>query len=108
MDRLKIAQYIAIVASIISVIGWGMNFMGANGGVASTFIGLGLIVAIVAYVFGGLLTALKTVWDIGKYGFLVGGVPFCLVCGVATTVIAFMVMFILPIIPIRKAYLQSH
>ena len=107
MEKLKIAQYIALGATALSVIGFilgGMVGLGFGFGL----MGLGCIVGIVAYVFGGFGTAVRIAASIAKWGWLV--VPFP--ADIATFAIAFVVsvyvFLFLPIIPIRKAYNESN
>ena len=67
MNRLKIAQYIALGATAFSVIG------GILGGLSGSEFGtilmdIGFIAGLVSYVFGGLGTAIKMAGGIANSG----------------------------------------
>ncbi len=106
MNRLKIAQYIALGATACSVIGVILGGMsGSNFG--STLMGIGFIVGLVSYIFGGLGTAIKMAGGIAKWGWLVVPFPYDLMTFIVAFMFAVIAFFFLPIIPIRKAYKES-
>ena len=73
MKRLKIAQYIALVATAMTLIGVYLGgITGSSTG--SAVMGIALTVGMVSYIFGGLLTAGKMAGKIAKWGWFV--VPF--------------------------------
>ena len=102
MKRFKIAQLVALVATVISVIGLIMISGGNDNGV--TFIGTGFIIGVVSYIFGGLGTAISSAFNIGKVGFLFGAFPFNVFAGLITIIFAILAVVCLPIFPVRKAY----
>lgn len=65
VDRLKIAQYIALAATLLSIIG---SILGAWSGstVGSCFLSAGFITALVSYIFGGFGTAVSAALNIAK------------------------------------------
>lgn len=105
MKRLQIAQYIAIGASVISVIGGLLAHNSIDFGYYVLF--AGMFAGFASYLFGGLLTALKMAGRIAKWGFIIAPIPYSLVTGVTSFLVAAMVLVWLPIIPIRKAYKES-
>ena len=106
MDRLKIAQYIALVATVVSVVG---VFLGGLSGsnVGSKLMGIGFAVGLVSYIFGGFGTAVKMAGKIAKWGWLVVPFPYALTTLALSFVFAVIAFVCLPIIPIRKAYKES-
>lgn len=105
MNRLKIAQYIAMAATIMSVAGFILD--SRDVGIGDVLIGLGLLTGLVSYLFGGLFKMLGMSIGIAKWGLVAFPFP----CNLMSVPIAFLlavVAFIfLPIIPVRKAYLES-
>lgn len=107
MDRLKIAQYVALVATVSLILGIYLT-TSTNSNFGASLIGVGFGGGLISYIFGGLGTAIKMAGKIAKWGWII--VPFPL--DIATFIFAFflaiMVFFCLPIIPIRKAYKESR
>ncbi|MCM1134766.1 MAG: hypothetical protein NC400_04240 [Clostridium sp.] len=106
MKRLQIAQYIALGATVLSVTGIVFTycfsgFLADFGGYLGLF---GIIGAIVAYLFGGLGTALSIAGKIAKWGWLVIPFPFDIITGFCTFIFAIAALVFLPIIPVRMAY----
>ncbi|MDD6632056.1 MAG: hypothetical protein PUE83_04195 [Lachnobacterium sp.] len=103
MDRLKIAQYIALVATLFSIVGIiAGGFDGSN--IGGIFIGIGMIVGLVSYLFGGFLTAIKMSLKIAKFGWVIVPFPFDLITLFVSFVFAIIAFVFIPIIPIRRAY----
>lgn len=103
MNRLKIAQYIALGATIVSIIG------GLAGGLSGSTLGttlmtIGFIAGLVSYVFGGFGTAVKMAGRIAKWGWCIVPFPYDILTFILAFVIAIFVFVFLPIIPVRKAY----
>lgn len=101
MKRLKIAQYIAIAATIMSVISWMVGTHTEMGMVLMLF---GTLGALVSYLLGGFRTAAEMAskaagwdWDIFPFP-----LDFAMFIGVFILIIG--VLVFLPIIPIRRAY----
>ena len=110
-NRYTYAQYIAIAATIINVLGIIVVKL-ANGSDTMTVIGtlflmLGAALAFCSYCLGGLWTAIKAALSIAKWGWLVIPFPYDIATGLAAFVVAMMILFLFPIIPIRKA-LKEH
>ncbi len=106
MNRFKIAQYIALVATGLSVVG------GIVGGLSGSSVGLalmcgGFVVGLVSYVFGGLLTAIRMAGGIAKWGWLVVPFPYDIMTFIFAFIFAVFAFVFLPIIPVRKAYKES-
>ena len=105
MNRLQIAQYIALGATAFSVVGFMLNSMaGLEFGWALMMIGF--MGGLVAYIFGGLFTAIKMAGGIAKWGWLVVPFPYDLMTFFISLIFAFIAFTFLPIIPVRKAYKQ--
>lgn len=106
MERLKIAQYIALGATACSVIGFiagGMN----GSGFGSVLMGIGFLVGMVSYIFGGLGKAIKMAGGIAKWGWIVVPFPYDILTFVFAFIFAIIAFLFLPIIPVRKAYKES-
>ena len=109
MKRFKIAQIIATVATVLSVI--GLILLMNDNDISTYFLGFGGIIGLVSYIFGGLGTAIGSALSIGKYGFLIGRFPFNIVSGLITIMFAGVALVFLPIFPVIKAYntyLRNH
>lgn len=106
MNRLKIAQYIALGATAFSVIG------GILGGLSESefgtiLMGIGFIAGLVSYVFGGLGTAIKMAGGIAKWGWIVVPFPYDIMTFILSFIFAILAFVFLPILPVRKAYKES-
>ena len=74
-----IAQCIAIVATVLSSIGFITGIIageGPLGGPLDDLPMIGAALGLVAYLFGGLLPALKIVWDATVFGWFLVWFPF--------------------------------
>lgn len=106
MERLKIAQYIALGATACSVIGFiagGMN----GSGFGTVLMTIGFIVGMVSYIFGGLSKAIKMAGGIAKWGWIVVPFPYDILTFIFAFIFAIIAFLFLPIIPVRKAYKES-
>lgn len=73
MKRIEIAQYIALGATCLTVLGFVLS--GIFGGrIPMSMMGYGVMAGIVSYFFGGFGTAVKMAGKIAKWGWLI--VPF--------------------------------
>lgn len=103
MNRLQIAQYIALAGTALTVIGIILYAL-----IPSDFTGiiicLGMLIGMVSYLFGGLLTAIKMAGGIAKWGWIVVPFPYDLVTFVLAFMFAVIAFLFLPIIPVHKAY----
>ncbi len=87
MKRIEIAQYIALGATCLTVLGFVLS--GIFGGrIPMSMMGYGVMAGIVSYFFGGFGTAVR-------------------MAGMVSFFISIMVFIGLPIIPIRKAYKEQ-
>jgi hypothetical protein len=106
MNKLKIAQYISLGATVLSVIGAVLGGMsGSEFGI--TLMCIGFLVGMVSYIFGGLGTAIKMAGGIAKWGWFVVPFPYDIMTFMCSFLIAIYAFVFLPIIPIRKAYKES-
>lgn len=107
MNRFKIAQYIALGATVFSVIGF-LVAVTINSNVGSSIMCIGFLAGLVSYIFGGLLTAIKMAGSIAKWGWIVVPFPYDLMTFPMAFVFAIITFIFLPIIPVRKAYKQNE
>ena len=106
MNRLKIAQYIALGATLFSVVG------GLVGGLSGSKVGvilmtIGFVAGLISYIFGGLLTAIRMAGKIAKWGWIVIPFPYDIMTFIFAFIFAIFAFVFLPIIPVRKAYKES-
>ena len=107
MDRLKIAQYIALLATALSVVG------GLIGGLSGSDFGavmmcIGFVLGLASYFFGGFGTAIRMSAGIAKWGWVIVPFPFDIITFFFTFAFAIIAFVCLPIIPVRKAYKNSR
>lgn len=105
MSRFRIAQYIALGATSLSIIGGILIANNVNLG--GTLMILGLFFGLVSYLFGGLGTAIKMALKIAKWGWIVIPFPYDVTTGIISFVFAIVAFTFLPIIPVRKAYKEK-
>ena len=84
MKRLEIAQYIALGATCMTVLGFVIN-LATQSRWSITMCGYGVMIGLISYFFGGIKT----------------------VTGLVAFLISIFVFMALPIIPIRKAYKEQ-
>lgn len=109
MKRLKIAFCIALIGTVISIVGFLLGTLNVEKfAFAYDLIFLGMLVGWVAYIFGGLGTAIKMALGIAKWGWFILPFPIDLISFPFTVLIALYVLLCLPIIPITKAYLDNR
>lgn len=106
MKRLKIAQFIALGATILSVIGAAIGGFGTSD-FGMTLLVIGFFAGIVSYCFGGLFKALSMAMKIAKWGWIAIPFPFGFFIFPVTFFVAIVALVFLPIIPVRKAYKES-
>ena len=106
MKRYELAQIIALVATVFSVIGWAIVYFKGNDW-GYNFVGIGVMCGLVSYVFGGLLNAIKSTIGIAKWGLFVGPFPYNICFVVISGTLALMFFLCCPIFPVRKAYKDS-
>lgn len=110
-NRYTYAQYIAIAATILNALGIIVLKLTENADNVSIWgallIMLGIILAFCSYCLGGLWTAIKAALGIAKWGWLVVPFPYDIATGLVAFILALAVLFLIPIIPVRKA-LKEH
>ena len=106
MKKMVIAQYIAIVATCMTVIGFLLNLATHTSFSASMF-ATGMMIGMISYFFGGFGTAVKMAGKIAKWGWIILPFPYDIVTGLVAFFISIFVFMALPIIPIRKAYKEQ-
>ncbi|MDD6657102.1 MAG: hypothetical protein PUE95_07425 [Lachnospiraceae bacterium] len=106
MNRLKIAQYIALAEALVLLVGILLDKF-TQIRIGPTILSICILLGFVAYIFGGFGTAFKMAGKIAKWGWFIAPFPFDLVTFGVSFSFAFMVFFFLPIIPIRKAYKEK-
>ena len=98
MKRLEIAQYIALGATCMTVLGFVIN-LATQSRWSITMCGYGVMIGLISYFFGGIKTA--------KWGWIILPFPYDIVTGLVAFFISIFVFMALPIIPIRKAYKEQ-
>lgn len=106
MNRLKNAQYIALGATALSVIGGLLGGMSGSN-VGAVLMCVGFVAGLVSYIFGGLGTAIKMAGGIAKWGWIVVPFPYDIMTFIMSFIFAIFAFIFLPIIPVRKAYKES-
>ena len=107
MNRLKIAQYIAFGATVLSV--GGALIKGFSGSEMGIFLMcIGFFVSLVSYIFGGLGTAIKMAGGIAKWGLIAVPFPHNILLTIFSFMFALFSFVFLPIIPVRKAYKKMN
>lgn len=107
MNRLKIARNIASVDLLILIVGIMLD-TAMKLGIASTVLVICMFIGIVAYIFGGIKTAVKMSVKIMKWGWVVIPFPFDLITLPLTFALAILLFLFVPYVPINKAYKESE
>lgn len=107
MNRLKIARYIALGATLCSLVGIYGVFVSENTFLGG-FLGFGALAGIVSYFFGGFGKAIKMAGKIAMFGWYILPFPVDLISIIFTFILAIYVFFFFPIIPVSKAYNESN
>ena len=102
--RYNIALVLAIIGSILSVIGWVGVFKGNDA--FQVYVVGGMFFALIAYIFGGLLTALKMAVSIAKWGIFFDSFPLNILNVLVAFVLAVIILLFLPVFPVLKARSQ--
>jgi hypothetical protein len=106
-NRLKIAQIIAAVGTVFSLVGIFLNYqMGVEAGLS--LMGLGILAAAAAYLFGGLFTAIRMAGGIAKWGWIVVPFPYDIVTFIVAFILALFAFLFVPIIPVRRAIREQQ
>ncbi len=107
MERLKIAQYIALGATIVSIVGAALGGMSGKD-IGIVIMGIGFIAGIVSYIFGGFGTAIKMAAKIAHWGWYIVPFPYDLLTFLIALPFSIIAFIFLPIIPVRKAYKERR
>lgn len=110
MNRFKIAKMVSSVATVFSVIG-GIILLATNNGqggilanVGAVLLTIGVLGAIVSYVFAGFVSAIKMAWSIARWGwFVVPIFPLDLLIFFFALELSIIAFFIVPIIPVMMS-----
>lgn len=105
MNRFKIAQYIATGATALSVVGFYLAVIKGQD-MAIALMLLGFVGGIVSYVFGGLGKAFSIAGKIAFWGWVVVPFPADLFTFALSFIASLIIFIMLPIIPVRKAYVE--
>lgn len=106
-NRYTYAQYIAVPATVLSCLGFYQVMGNGTSIIWALMLILGLILSLCAYCLGGLLRAIKSSLSIAKWGWLLVPFPYCLATLPFAFLFAMIAFFLMPIIPIRKAYKEN-
>ena len=105
-NRYTYAQYLALPATVLSCLGF-YHVIGQGPAIWALVALLGMALTFCAYCLGGLLTAVRSSLSIAKWGWLVVPFPYDLATFAAAFIFSLIVFFLVPIIPIRKAYKEN-
>lgn len=106
MKRLEIAQYIALGATCMTVLGFVIN-LATQSRWSMMMCGYGVMIGLISYFFGGIKTAVKMAGKIAKWGWIILPFPYDIVTGLVAFFISIFVFMALPIVPIHKAYKEQ-
>lgn len=106
MERLKKAQIIALVASVLSIIGFILT-MNKVGRVADMFLIPGFLLSLVSYLFGGFGKAIKYMLSIAKIPLSIFVLPLNIFFALFSMLLSFVFFVFVPIIPVRGAYRKA-
>ncbi len=106
MKRLQIAQFIALGATAVSIVG---AVLGRTSGddLGITVMAVGFLIGLISYIFGGFGTALRMAGKIAKVGWVIAPFPFDIVTFLIVLPFAIVIFVCFPIIPVRKAYKEK-
>ncbi len=109
MNKSRIAQYVAIGATLFLVIG-GLLRINVSPMVGMYLLGIGFIAELVAYILAeGFSAAAEIVGSIVKRGWkLIPWFPACLFSFLFALILAVIIVVFFPIIPVRKAYKNNE
>ena len=80
MKRLEIAQYIALGATCMTVLGFVIN-LATQCRWSMTMCGYGVMIGLISYFFGGIKPAVKMAGKIAKWGWIILQFPYDIVTG---------------------------
>lgn len=106
LKRLQLAQIVALASTAIFILSFAVsNVLGAEslGGIVFC---IGLVLAIVSYVMGGIMVSLRMGLNIMKWGLIILPFPSAILSLFLSVPLAILVSIFIPIIPVRKAYLE--
>lgn len=88
MKRLEIAQYIALGATCMTVLGFVIN-LATQSRWSMTMCGYGVMIGLISYFFGGIKTAVKMAGKIAKWGWIILPFPYDIVTGLVAFLFRF-------------------
>jgi ABC-type antimicrobial peptide transport system permease subunit len=106
-NKWKIAQYIALVATVIALVGIYISVSNPRNSIGAAIYTVGALIGIVSYFFGGFKQALSMSWKIARWGWVFFPFPVSLAAVILSFAVALMIFCFVPIIPVRKAYKES-
>lgn len=92
MKRLEIAQYIALGATCMTVLGFVIN-LATQSRWSMTMCGYGVMIGLISYFFGGIKTAVKMAGKIAKWGWIILPFPYDIVTGLVAFFISIFVLW---------------
>lgn len=104
----KVGLIISGVASVMGVIGFILYAGGDRYGYGILLCLLAGVLAIVSYCIGGFLNALKMAWSIAKWGWVHVLFPINCVTFFFTCFFGAIAFFLVPFIPVYKAYKKAY
>ena len=107
MERLRIAQYIAGVATFLTIFGMFIATKGFSNAGPVVFC-IGIAVGIVSYLFGGFGKACSISMALAKFGWTIVPFPYDILTFLVTFMLSIIVFLFFPIIPVRRAYKESE
>lgn len=119
-DRYTYAQYIAVAATLLNGLSLiALKFADSSDWwmlIGGIFLIFGFALTLCSYCLGGLWTAVKAALGIAKWGWLVVPFPYDLATGPVAFILAMIVLFLFPIVPVHKAmkeyqlqqYIEQH
>lgn len=105
MNKLEMAQKIATVATLVTVVGFLLTSVGV--GLGTVLFSIGMMGGLVSYFYGGFKKACAISLKIAKFGWFVVPFPYDIMTFFVSFMISIMVFLFLPIIPVRLAYKDS-
>jgi hypothetical protein len=106
MEKLRKAQSIAIIATLVSLVGLIVLGVGATT-VGEAILAVGVCTGIASYIYGGFKTAVNMSGKLAKIGWFIVPFPYDIFTFIITFFFAIFMFVCIPIIPIRKAYKES-
>ena len=107
MIRFKIAQFIALVSTLASVVGFVLMFTDTASSFGSFLVCVGFIVGAISILLGGFGKTFSMADKVGHWAKRLVPFPGGLVSGLIGFLIAILFLCCFAIIPVRKAYKEN-